>query len=60
MQRPFLCPNCGADTIRQSHAHKCPVFTREEVARQSVEKALELGLVFEPEKYQLPLRLEGS
>jgi hypothetical protein len=55
-QRLFVCKNCGRDTMKQPHAHQCPVFDREEAARQTVLKTRELGIGLTPnELFGTPL-----
>lgn len=43
-QRLFICNSCGRDTLLQPHHHNCPIFSKEEVAQQSRDKARELGM----------------
>lgn len=39
MYRLFICPNCGADTLKEEHANRCPVHPKK--IRKSFEEGRE-------------------
>lgn len=49
----FRCNSCGRDTLTQAHRLDCPV-----LLAQNKRKSEELGIPFNPNDYQLPLRLD--
>lgn len=59
MQELFRCPNCGVDTLTHQHKLQCNMAVQE-AERQTEDKCRELGLVYNLDAYQLPLKLESG
>lgn len=51
----FKYSTCGRDTLTRPHKPNCAV-----LAQQARKKVEELGIGFNPEQLQLPLKLGGS
>jgi hypothetical protein len=56
MQELFRCTRCGVDTLTQQHKSQCNMAVQE-ARRQTEMKCQELGITYNLDAYQLPLRL---